>query len=646
MASRFWVGGTGNWDASTTTNWAATSGGAGGASVPTSSDDVTFDSLSNATAYTVTITATAICANFTLGAPLVGKVTIAGAQPFNFFGNVNLSGGTAGITWTHNGSTLMSATSGTKTLTTNGVPIAGGVNFNGAGGTFQLSDNLEVTSQNGVGRGATATFDANGKTVTLSSSGIVQIAVNSFTGSNAFFNLTIAPAAPAKTNGFNLGADIEVTGTFTVNDGATVTNRVLIKSTVNGTQRTITSANNSIANADFQDIIGAGAASWNLSAITGLSGDCGGNSGITFTSPSTQHWVNVNGGSWSTAANWTSRVPLPQDTVILDCAFGTSKTVTVDMPRSGVSIDWTGATWTTSITWSMSVVSVVYGSMTLISGLTMSGSSTLTFSGRGSSTLDTKSVAFTISVTMDLVVGTMTLASDFATAAARTFTVTSGTLTCINGGSNYAITTGFLAASSGATLTLGSATHIITGISTTVVSINAAATLNAGTSTLKMTDTANGNIIFAGNGKTFYNVWFSRGASTGSITISGSNIFNNFKDDGSAAHSILFTAGTTQTITSWTVSGSFGSAITLDSTTTAIYTLQKVTGGINFAPVSSDWLNIQHCVAKPPGATWYAGVNSVNNQATATAGSGWIFTAPSSNAYSNFFPFFMEMNVG
>lgn len=46
MAARFWVGGTGTWDAVTTTNWSATSGGAGGASVPTSADTVTIDTNS------------------------------------------------------------------------------------------------------------------------------------------------------------------------------------------------------------------------------------------------------------------------------------------------------------------------------------------------------------------------------------------------------------------------------------------------------------------------------------------------------------------------------------------------------------------------------------------------------------------------
>ena len=54
MATRYWVGGSGTWDAVSTTNWSASSGGAGGASAPTYADNVVFDSLSNATAYAVT----------------------------------------------------------------------------------------------------------------------------------------------------------------------------------------------------------------------------------------------------------------------------------------------------------------------------------------------------------------------------------------------------------------------------------------------------------------------------------------------------------------------------------------------------------------------------------------------------------------
>jgi hypothetical protein len=53
MASRFWVGGTGEWNSSNTANWSATDGGAGGASVPTSIDTATLSSRSGAGTVTV-----------------------------------------------------------------------------------------------------------------------------------------------------------------------------------------------------------------------------------------------------------------------------------------------------------------------------------------------------------------------------------------------------------------------------------------------------------------------------------------------------------------------------------------------------------------------------------------------------------------
>ncbi len=52
-ASRFWVLGTGTWDAATTTNWSASSGGAGGQSVPGSADTVTFNASSGGGTVTV-----------------------------------------------------------------------------------------------------------------------------------------------------------------------------------------------------------------------------------------------------------------------------------------------------------------------------------------------------------------------------------------------------------------------------------------------------------------------------------------------------------------------------------------------------------------------------------------------------------------
>jgi hypothetical protein len=75
MATRYWVGGTGTWDPSSTTNWATTSGGSGGASAPTSSDDVIFDANSGTGSAVVTCNG-GNCAGFTYDSAAL--VTLSG----------------------------------------------------------------------------------------------------------------------------------------------------------------------------------------------------------------------------------------------------------------------------------------------------------------------------------------------------------------------------------------------------------------------------------------------------------------------------------------------------------------------------------------------------------------------------------------
>ena len=93
MADRYWVGGSGTWDSSSTANWSATSGGAAGASAPTTADAVIFDSASGtgtvttaagATGLTVLVNSTNI--NLTLGANL----TVAGGVTLTI-GTINLA---------------------------------------------------------------------------------------------------------------------------------------------------------------------------------------------------------------------------------------------------------------------------------------------------------------------------------------------------------------------------------------------------------------------------------------------------------------------------------------------------------------------------------------------------------------------------
>jgi len=255
-------------------------------------------------------------------------------------------------------------------------------------------------------------------------------------------------------------------------------------------------------------------------------------------------------------------------------------------------------------------------------------------------TLDLTSVASETALTLTATSGTLfTLAG--------TFTITSGTPTVVMSGNgdatinSGAITFYNLTSSGTGTKTLGAAieaggaltisagtfagsSYTIT-LSGTGTVFNNTATYSAGTSTIKFTNNSSSAKTFAGGGSTFNNFWYAPGSGTGSLTITGSNTFADFKDDGTAAHSILFTTGTTQTVTTFTVNGTAGNLITINSTDTGTHALVKSGGGT----ITSDYLSIQHSVATPT-STWLA-TNSTNNQAVTTAGSGWYFGAFNAN---------------
>lgn len=295
-------------------------------------------------------------------------------------------------------------------------------------------------------------------------------------------------------------------------------------------------------------------------------------------------------------------------------AFCQAATLTLDMPRAGKSINWTGVINTPA--WAKTTASSFFGSVTMVAGMTNSGTSAMTAEGRGSFTFTSAGQTFTNPLTIDAPGGTITLQDAYS--SSQGMTLTNGTFNAND--FNTTVTSFSSNNSNTRTLTLGSGTFTLS--SNAIIwnlSTPTNLTVNANTSTILSTNTS--AKTWAGGGKTYNNLKFS-GSGTAAITITGSNTFSKFEDIGSAAHSILFTNGTTQTIATWAVSGTSGNVITINSDTTATHALTKSGGGT----VCADYLNIQHSVATP-GSTWYAGTNSVDNQAVATAGSGWTFTA-------------------
>jgi hypothetical protein len=149
MADRYWVGGTGTWNAVSTANWAASSGGASGASAPTLADNVFFDANSNVgtTAFTLTITA-ATCLDFTASG-LDGVMTVVTSgtnSPLDVYGSMSLPA--SNLTWSPTtGCALTFRATTAKTLTTNGVVLnTTSLIVDGVSGTLTLGSALSMTS--------------------------------------------------------------------------------------------------------------------------------------------------------------------------------------------------------------------------------------------------------------------------------------------------------------------------------------------------------------------------------------------------------------------------------------------------------------------------------------------------------------------
>lgn len=677
MADRYWVGGSGNWS-DNTNHWSATSGGSPGASTPGTGDNVIFDTLSNATAYTVTIDATSNCLGFTLGDPLAGHVTLAGSSALSVFASFSV---VAATVWTYTGSITFKATSGTQTLTFNGVTPTSSMIFNGVGGTWQLQDTMDL-STDGV-RDITltnGTLDTNGKTVksrqfssnnsntrvltlgattwtltdawNVSTAGtgltlnantsslvmsgspnftgggktyynvqITTIDPHTMTGANTFNNLTILNNVGAGMDGeININADITVNGTFTVTGTDQTTALAFISSTI-GTARTITAAAVSLSNVIFRDITGAGAATWSGTNV----GDAGGNSGITFRTPVTRYWVG-NGGNWSDTAHWSTSsggssgatVPLPQDTVLIDANSISSSNQTINiLAPHAAGFNTTGVLNTPKIQFCQTPVgkTSAYSSITAV-GVTFVNSGTLRMGNRSAATLTTGGVDIGYSLIIESVGSTVTLGSNYITPSGnyRPFTLSTGTFNA----AGYNLTLSTLTNNSGSTrtLTMGSGTWTLNGTGTVLAQSATGLTLSAASSTIVVADTSATSKTVQGLGLTY-----------GTLTVSGDNVIlqgsNTFTtvnvNNAGLSNGLKFTAGITTTVTNFTTNGSSGNLAKI-LTTSAGSAATLTTGS---SRISVDYMSIKDSTATQAN-TWYAGANSTN----VSGNTNWLFTAP------------------
>jgi hypothetical protein len=153
MANRYRVL-NGNWNLAD--SWSETSGGVGGASNPTSSDDVFFDSNTPNGTHTINVSVNINSIDFT------GFDGIfSGTNGLNVRGNVTVD---PNMVWSHSGPIQTTSLSSNVLLKTNGVELSCYLSL--SGGTFTLDDDLVLKSSNlTVLNGGT--FDANNKNVKI-----------------------------------------------------------------------------------------------------------------------------------------------------------------------------------------------------------------------------------------------------------------------------------------------------------------------------------------------------------------------------------------------------------------------------------------------------------------------------------------------
>lgn len=542
MATLYAKAAGGNWSAAGT--WSATgSAGVDNAGPPAATDDVILELGSGA----ITVDAASVAKTVSCSA---GTGAYTGILTHNAF-NLTVSGSVtlvAGMTYTPLATSTITINA-TATLTTGGklLPLLAHTS-----GTLTLGDNLSFMASKVI------TFKLSGTALAL--------------------------------NGRTVSGNSDV-------------NRILIQSNVIGTAATITNTTGTFANADFQDITFSSAVDY--SAITGLAGDCGGNTGSTLTTavPQTHDGTTSN---WSTAARWTSRVPLPQDNVSIPSGTGT---VTVDMPRIGASVTFAGFTGT--VTTAAGTITL-YGSFTASSGMTLTFNGNNNFNGRGTHTITSAGKTGYGPIVINS--GTYSLSDALLLSTNSAFTIANSATFNTN---SFSISFG--QGTVGANTTTNWGTSTVTMMLTAVSTLfGAGGTFSAASATFVVATASASARTFAGGGKTFGDLRLP-GGGAGAFTITSANTFNRIYTDGAGVVAIVLPGSATTTLISGAGLNNGTNVVTFTASAGSA-TISKSTGILSWNYVSLT------NIPSTGGATFYAGANSTDGGGN----TGWIFaTGPS-----------------
>lgn len=241
MASRYWVGGNGTWNASSTANWSATSGGAAGASAPTTADAVIFDANSGTGTCSVQSGATTSTVTFNTATVLLS----VGAN-VTFTGAFTLTAGSIAL----NASELTIASFSSSNSNTRSVNFGTGkIIVTGAGGGFPWGMGT-ITNLTISGTPVVDLTYSGATGLTVSTGALAEASLISFNIKAGTYALTFAFGSTYKNLNFTgfsgslVSTNFSVYGDFTMSSTMTApagTSTITFSGT-NATPRVITTA--------------------------------------------------------------------------------------------------------------------------------------------------------------------------------------------------------------------------------------------------------------------------------------------------------------------------------------------------------------------------------------------------------------------
>jgi hypothetical protein len=254
----------------------------------------------------------------------------------------------------------------------------------------------------------------------------------------------------------------------------------------------------------------------------------------------------------------------------------------------------------------------IYGSVTLSTGMTLSSGSTQTWAATsGIKTIRSNNKTWDTSHTFNGVGGTWRLIDALTTSSARLLTLTNGTFDA----NDQNVTTGQVGSSNNntRTFTMGSGTWTLGGVATvwnfgTVSNL----TLNAGTSTIALSDTSTSSKTFSGGGRTYNNLSISATTGIANYVITGANTFNSISSSKTVACTITLPSSNTTTVTTWSASGLVSNLLTLNSSTSGTTTTLAITNAatLNYVAVSD--------------VITSDGTKTINNGYVSRSSTGWV----------------------